>query len=75
MIMTFMDDFSTQMENAAFDSTRQLMVWLGTISPVSNPLYIEILQKLEQMAVELQWPAQYDEQLGYIIPERTNART
>lgn len=56
--MTFMDETHSNWEIEARKSARQLILWLQTIAPVSNPV---LVYSLWALAEEMKWPKHVDE--------------
>lgn len=59
-----MDHVHHSNEVLSRNATRQLQLWLLTISPVQPEIYLPILDSLDAMIKELQWKTKFDEVLG-----------
>lgn len=65
--MTFHDQIHQGAEESAYKNTKELMLWLGTIAPLSGIDCLEARKALEDMAKKLGWTLVEDEYIGAIL--------
>ena len=62
--MTFMDEIWEDNETVSKNATRQLQLWLGTISHVDSHIAYNTQMALAEMIRSAGWDTEYEDQLG-----------
>lgn len=65
--MTWMDEMPADLESRSYKATYDLLLWLKTVAPITGIQSINICNTLVDMAKELDWPIEEDEQIGTML--------
>ena len=65
--MTFHDEVLHKLEVDAYQSVRQLQLWLCTVAPLRTESCECILKELHSLCVGMNWSLVHEEQIGWDI--------